>query len=88
MLFILKENKKRFKIHPYYIISFILIIVFVVIPSIYFSKYNNELPLNWKCKNLCSNGNVEKLDNGICYCSDGQVIDLDKLDNEVENEKK
>lgn len=84
MLFIVKKILKV--IHPYYIISFVLIIVFVIIPSIFFSKQSSGL-IGVTCKNICPNGEVEKIDDGICYCSDGQVIDPDKWYSEVENEK-
>ena len=78
--------KKIFKvIHPYYIISVVLIIVFVVIPSMLFPIQSGGL-LDVVCINICS-GEVEKIDNGICYCSDGQVIDPDKWYSEVKNEK-
>ena len=79
--------KKIFKkIHPYYIISVVLIIVFVVIPIIFFSRQSYGLA-GVVCRNICPDGEFKKIDKGICYCSGGQVIDPDNWYSEVENEK-
>ncbi len=80
--------KKIFKkIHPYYIISIVLIIVFIfIIPWIILQMQsrNNRII---RCSTICPSGEVEKVNDGICYCSDGQVINPDDWDKEVENEE-
>lgn len=74
-------------IHPYYIISIVLIIVFIfIIPWIILQIQSRNYRI-LQCSTICSSGEVEKIDNGICYCSDGQVIDPDDWDKEVENEE-
>lgn len=40
-----------------------------------------------RCSTICPSGEVEKVNDDICYCSDGQVIDPDDWDKEVENEE-
>lgn len=73
--------KKIFKkIHPYYIISIVLIIVFIfIIPWIILQMQsrNNRII---RCSTICPSGEVEKVNDDICYCSDGQVIDPDDWD--------
>ncbi len=80
--------KKIFKkIHSYYIISIILIIVFIfIIPWIILQMQSRNHRI-LQCRNICPRGEVEKIDNGICYCSDGRVINPDDWDKEVENEE-
>lgn len=80
--------KKIFKkIHPNYIISIVLIIVFIfIIPWIILQMQNRNHRI-LQCSTICPSGEVEKVNGGICYCSDGQVIDPNEWDSEVENEK-
>ena len=80
--------KKIFKkIHPNYIISIVLIIVFIfIIPWIILQMQNRNHRI-LQCSTICPSGEVEKVNDGICYCSDGQVIDPNEWDSEVENEK-
>ena len=80
--------KKIFKkIHPYYIISVVLIIVFIfIIPWIILQMQSRNHRI-WRCSTICPSGEVEKVNDDICYCSDGQVIDPDDWDKEVENEE-
>ena len=33
-----------------------------------------------RCSTICPSGEVEKVNDDICYCSDGQVIDPDDWD--------
>ena len=85
----MKENKKRFKIHPYYIISIILLIVFIIIlPWIIMKIQNKNRRLIW-CRNACPDGIVvDIVDDGICDCGNNILIDLNEWKyNEVENEK-
>ena len=53
--------KKIFKkIHPYYIISVILIIVFIfIIPWILFKEKDRSGRLRW-CRSVCPNAEVKK----------------------------
>ena len=80
--------KKIFKaIHPYYIISVVLIIVFIfIIPWIILQlqSRNNRIT---QCRTICPSGEVDKVNDGVCYCSDGQVINPNEWDSEVENEE-
>lgn len=80
------KDKKKFKIHKYYIISVVLIIVFVVIPWQYLKFKRIDPPLIWKCQNLCQSG-LMNIEDNVCICTAGTSIDSDEWYSEVENEK-
>ncbi len=69
--------KKIFKkIHPYYIISVILIIVFIfIIPWILFKEKDRSGRLRW-CRSVCPNAEVKKLEDDVCFCGNGVNYNL------------
>ena len=71
------RDKKKFKIHKYYIISVVLLVVFVIIPWQYLKFKRNDPPLIWKCQNLCQNG-LMNIEDNVCICTDGTSIDSDE----------
>ena len=71
------KDKKKFKIHKYYIISVVLLVVFVIIPWQYLKFKRNNLPLIWKCQNLCQSG-LMYIEGNVCICTDGTSIDSDE----------
>ena len=72
----MKYIKKILKVvHPCYIISFVLLVEFVIIPFFYLMS-NSSGSLN-TCNNICPNGEVERFTDGNCICSDGTIINPD-----------
>lgn len=68
------KDKKKFKIHKYYIISVVLLVAFVIIPWQYLKFKRNDPQLIWKCRNLCQNG-LMNIEDNVCICTDGTSID-------------
>lgn len=68
-----KEKAKRILI---YLLSAILLIVFVIIPFWYLTR--PKIPEI--CRNICPNGEVKgATDENYCICSDGVIIDPNDL---------